>query len=208
MNITELFISFLERRIQKQKEAFKKKLIAPIKANHEAICFLGELDENNIHCPECITIGDGTAFGEGVFLTAWDSYVCIKENKEYTQKFHPSITIGCNCHFGAQNHITSTNKIIIGDHLLTGKWVTITDNSHGESNLSNLRIDPLKRPITSKGPVVIGKNVWIGDKATILPGVTIGDGVIIAANAVVTKDIPCYCIVGGNPAKILKKIEP
>ena len=207
MNITDALISFWERKSQKRKEARKKKLIAPLKANHAAICFLGDLDETHIHCPEYITIGDGTAFGEGVFLTAWDSYVCIKDNKEYVQRFHPSIDIGRNCHFGVQNHITSTNKIIIGDNLLTGKWVTITDNSHGESNLTDLQIDPLKRPITSKGPVVIGKNVWIGDKATILPGVTIGDGVIIAANAVVTKDIPCYCIAGGNPARILKKIE-
>ena len=60
------------------------------------------------------------------------------------------------------------------------------------------------RPTTSKGRVVIGNNVWIGDKATILPGVTIGDGAIIAANAVVTKDVPQYSVVGGNPAKVIK----
>ena len=46
--------------------------------------------------------------------------------------------------------------------------------------------------------------MWIGDKATILPGVTIGDGVVVAANAVVTKDVPAYSVVGGNPARILK----
>ena len=63
---------------------------------------------------------------------------------------------------------------------------------------------PLERPITSKGPVVIGNNVWIGDKATILPGVTIGDGAVIAANAVVTKDVPAYSVVGGNPARVIK----
>lgn len=47
--------------------------------------------------------------------------------------------------------------------------------------------------------------MWIGDKATILPGVTIGDGAVIAANAVVTKDVPPHCVAGGNPARILKK---
>ena len=56
----------------------------------------------------------------------------------------------------------------------------------------------------SKGPITIGKNVWIGDKATILPGVTIGDGAVIAANAVVTKNVSAYNIVGGNPARIIK----
>ena len=52
--------------------------------------------------------------------------------------------------------------------------------------------------------MVIGNDVWIGDKATILPGVTIGDGAVVAANAVVTKDVPPYSIVGGNPARVIK----
>ena len=89
--------------------------------------------------------------------------------------------------------------------MLTGKWVTITDNSHGETDKDTLGMRPQKRTITSKGPVVIGNNVWIGDKATILPGVTIGDGAVIAANAVVTKDVPPYSVVGGNPAKVIKR---
>lgn len=113
--------------------------------------------------------------------------------------------IGSHCSFGAYNHITCANRVIIGDNCLTGKWVTITDNSHGETDSDSLHLSPTKRPITSKGPVVIGNNVWIGDKATILPGVTIGDGAVIAANAVVTKDVPKYSVVGGNPARILNK---
>ena len=88
--------------------------------------------------------------------------------------------------------------------MLTGKWVTITDNSHGETDKTTLGMRPQERPITSKGPVIIGNNVWIGDKATILPGVTIGDGAVIAANAVVTKDVPAYSVVGGNPARVIK----
>lgn len=115
--------------------------------------------------------------------------------------------IGNNCSFGAYNHITCANRVAIGDSLLTGKWVTITDNSHGETDKSTLEMRPQERPITSKGPVVIGNNVWIGDKATILPGVTIGDGAVIAANAVVTKDVPAYSVVGGNPAKVIKRNE-
>lgn len=82
----------------------------------------------------------------------------------------------------------------------------ITDNSHGETDYDSLKMPPIKRPITSKGPVIIGNNVWIGDKATILPGVTIGDGSVIAANAVVTKDVPPYSVVGGNPAIVLKLV--
>lgn len=93
----------------------------------------------------------------------------------------------------------------IGNGVLTGKWITITDNSHGETDKVSLEMKPTKRPITSKGPVVIGDNVWIGDKATILPGVTIGEGAVIAANAVVTKDVPPYSVVGDNPAKVIKQ---
>lgn len=158
-----------------------------------------------IRCPECISIGEKTCFGDWIFLTAWDSYKCYIDGKETAQKLQPDITIGQECCFGAFNHITCTNKIIIGNRLLTGKWVTITDNSHGTTDLETLHIPPIKRPIYSKGPVIIGDNVWIGDKATILPGVTIGDGAVIAANAVVTKDVPAFCVAAGNPARIIKK---
>lgn len=143
---------------------------------------------------ENISIGDFCFFTKGFYLTAW-----TKNGK------NGNITIGNSCDFGAYNHITATNKIVIGDNLLTGKWVTITDNSHGESTFEMMQIHPSKRPNVSKGPVIIGKNVWIGDKVTILPGVTIGDGAIIAANAVVTKNVPSYSIVAGNPARILKQ---
>lgn len=200
---------FIAHRVEKsllsQREKRKKGMIQRIRANHKAICFLGEI--GMINCPEYISIGDGTAFGEMVYLTAWDSFQCMKDGNEYTQHFEPSITIGKNCHFGIQNHISAINKIVIGDNLLTGKWVTIVDNSHGNTDIDQLQIDPLKRPIISKGPVVIGNNVWIGDKATILPGVTVGDGAIIAANAVVTKDVPAYSVAAGNPARIIKTIK-
>lgn len=139
-------------------------------------------------------IGAKTKFGDGIYLTAWKKLIA-----------DPELQIGEGCEFGAYNHITCVNKIIIGDNCLTGKWVTITDNSHGSSDFKDLKLSPMDRPVISKGPVIIGNNVWIGDKATILPNVKIGDGVIIGANSVVTKDIPSYCIVGGNPAIILKQ---
>ena len=56
-------------------------------------------------------------------------------------------------------------------------------------------------------PVTIGNDVWIGANCTILPSVTIGNNVVVAAGAVVTKDVPDNCVVGGVPAKIIKKIE-
>lgn len=144
---------------------------------------------------ECIKIGNDSAFNEGLYLTAWKT----------DEKTLPYIEFGEKCSIGAHNHITATNYIKIGNNLLTGKWVTITDNSHGKTDYYELQHPPCERKVISKGGVTIGNNVWIGDKATILPGVTIGDGAVIAANAVVTKDVAAYSVVGGNPAKALKK---
>ncbi|WP_303642797.1 DapH/DapD/GlmU-related protein, partial [uncultured Duncaniella sp.] len=68
-------------------------------------------------------------------------------------------------------------------------------------------IPPASRPLWSKGKVIIEDSVWIGDKATILPNVTLGKGCIIGANSVVTKDIPPYAIACGNPAKVIRYIN-
>lgn len=149
---------------------------------------------------DCISIGDGTHIAEHCVLTAWKT-TCAGGD------FHPEIVIGKNCDFGAWNHISATNSIRIGDNLLTGKWVTITDNSHGSTDAETLQSPPLTRKMVSKGAVVIGKNVWIGDKATILPGVMIGDGAVIAANSVVTKDVAPYSVVAGNPARVVKGVK-
>lgn len=146
-----------------------------------------------------ITIGKDSDIQKQTYLTAWSGLRGQTDN--------PQISVGVDCHIGAFNHITCIDKIEIGDGFVSGKWVTITDNSHGDTSIESLQKHVSKRPIISKGPVIIGKNVWIGDKATILPGVTIGDGVVIGANSVVTKDVPPYCIVGGNPAKIIKQFK-
>ena len=155
-----------------------------------------------INCPECISIGEHTSFGDWLYLTAWKEYDIVEEQK---QLLSPELSIGKDCNFGAFNHITCANRVTIGDRCLTGKWVTITDNSHGRTDSETLMTAPIKRSLFSKGPVIIGDNVWIGDKATILPGVTIGNGAVIAANAVVTKDVPAYSVAAGNPARFIKQ---
>ena len=144
-----------------------------------------------------IKIGGNSSIQKGTYLTAWDTY--------RNQKFNPKVEIGKECHIGAYNHITCINQIKIGDGFVSGKWVTITDNDHGSTSLDMIRIPVSCRPLVSKGPVNIGKNVWVGDKATILSGVTIGDGAVVAANSVVCKNVPAYSVVAGNPAKIIKQ---
>lgn len=152
-----------------------------------------------LHGSKYISIDSNTSLGRDGVLTAWDRYL--------NDTYNPCIIIGKNCHIGDAFHISAANKIIIGDDVLTGRRVTIIDNMHGEANFENLQIAPMKRKLYSKGPVIIGNKVWIGDKVSIMAGVNIGDSSIIAANAVVTKDVPSYCVVGGNPAKIIKKFN-
>ena len=169
--------------------------------------FLGHFGEGSSIAYPCslqgggqknVSIGNHTGIQSHSILGCWEKYGA--------QDFTPSITIGDNCSIGEYNHITACNKISIGDGLLTGRYVYIGDNAHGGLSYEDAGVRPSARKLVSKGKVVIGNNVWIGDKATIL-SVHIGDNVIVAANAVVTKDVPCNCVVAGVPAKIVKKLE-
>jgi acetyltransferase-like isoleucine patch superfamily enzyme len=142
-----------------------------------------------------ISVGKDVFFDDHLQLTAWDQYG--------NQHFMPEIVIADGCAFGSENHITAINRIEIGHNVLTGKNVLITDNSHGTTGHAELDLPPRQRPLYSKGPVIIGDNVWVGDKASILPGVRIGCGSIVGTGAVVTKDVPAYSLVVGNPARII-----
>lgn len=144
-----------------------------------------------------MSIGSDCYIGKGTILTAWE--------RPGETGFRPEIKIGSDCGIGCYNHITAINGIYIGNNVLTGNYVLITDNSHGASHRDQLDINPRMRPLTSKGKVTIEDNVWIGEKASVLPGVTIGRGAIVAANSVVTHDVEPYTIVGGNPARIIKR---
>lgn len=143
-----------------------------------------------------IVIGSDTIIGRGSFLTAIAS-------SQYTNT--PKIIIGDGCIFGPDSHITAVNLVKIGNGVRTGKSILITDNSHG-GPVINFNIPPDNREIFSKGSVIIEDNVWIGEKVAIIPNVKVGYGAIIGANSVVTKDVPPYCVVGGVPAKIIRRV--
>ncbi len=148
---------------------------------------------------DCIHIGDGTTIQAHCVMGCRRSYGNDKG-------FEPEIRIGKDCSIGEYAHITAIRHITIGDCLLTGRFVFIGDNAHGSLSLEEAGVPPAKRPLKSKGDIVIGQNVWLGDKVTILSGVTIGNNVIVAANSVVTHDLPSNCMVAGCPARIIKSL--
>jgi acetyltransferase-like isoleucine patch superfamily enzyme len=104
-----------------------------------------------------------------------------------------NVFINSGCRFQDQGGITIGNGVLIGHNVVLATL--------------NHDIDPRKRSNMHPAPIVIGNNVWIGANATVVPGVIIGDGAVIGAGAVVTRDVPPNVIVGGVPAKIIKKIE-
>lgn len=110
-----------------------------------------------------------------------------------------NISIGKNVFINSGCRFQDHGGITIGDGALIGHNVVLATLNHD--------INPRKRSDMHPEPIFIGTNVWIGANATILPGVTIGDGSIVAAGAVVTKNVPTNVIVGGVPAKIIKRIE-
>lgn len=110
-----------------------------------------------------------------------------------------NITIGKRVFINSCCHFQDQGGIFVGDETLIGHNVVIATLNHDFS--------PEHRASMHPAPVHIGKGVWIGSHATIVPGVTIGNHAVIAAGAVVTKDVPAFAVAGGVPAKIIKYIK-
>lgn len=134
-----------------------------------------------------VTIGDGTWLGPGAIVDAWTG----------------AITIGERSRIGIYSLVSGQGGLVIGDDVLIADHVTIIPANH--------RHDDLDQPIRTQGEtrqgIVIEDWAWIGSHATVLDGVTVGRGAIVAAGAVVTKDVPPLAIVGGVPARILRYRE-
>ncbi len=120
--------------------------------------------------------------------------------------YNPFINIGSNVYFGTNCYLGAIGQILIGNNVTVASRVTIVDHTHGRLDFSDIEVPVMSRVLSSKGPIVIEDNVWIGENAVILSGLRIGKNSIIGANSVVTKDIPSYCIAGGTPAKLIKQI--
>lgn len=143
--------------------------------------------KNNVNCKLC----RNSKFTVGKFLMI-DGPIYIKCEKGAT------LSIGNNVFFNHNCSITAHSSISIGDGCNIANNVVIVDHNH------KICSNGVENTFSTKN-VTIGKKVWIGANSTILPGVNIGDGAVIAAGAVVTRDVPSNECWGGVPARFIKK---
>lgn len=162
-----------------------KEDIYPLK-NYERLCFLKNIIKN----PN-IVVGDYTYYDD------FEDTANFEKNVKYLFDFNnDQLIIGNFC------MIASDVKFIMNG----ANHLTHTISSYPFSIFGNGWQEAMKgKEYPNKGNIVVGNDVWIGYNATIMAGVTIGDGAIIAANATVVKNVEPYTIVGGNPAKIIRK---
>jgi len=132
-----------------------------------------------------ISIGDRTAIWPDVKLSCLGSAGKIARLK-----------IGSRCSIGDRTEIHCGESVFIGDRVIIAWDCNILDRDYHSVDDQEERTSP----------VVIGSDVWIGCRSIVLKGVSIGDGAVVAAGSVVTKDVPAYTLVAGNPAQIKKKV--
>ena len=141
-----------------------------------------------------ITIGAGTSVGPLASLSAGMPIGTDTRGD-------PIITIGDRCTLGKGIGIVGHERIDIGDDIWTGHYVYITDQNHGYEDVSL----PIGVQMWNNAPVSIGSGSWLGHGCVVLPGVHVGEHVVIAAGAVVAADVPSRCVVAGVPARVVRR---
>lgn len=154
-------------------------------------CFIGR--RARINTCKYMELGNNCRIGDNVRLAFYPEF--------YGKTHKPELIIKDNAYIGDFLTILCADKVVIEEDVLMASYITITTENHGMNPESNVTYG--KQPLDTK-PVYIGKGVWIGEKAIILPGVKIGEKAIIAAGAVITKDVPAFSVAAGNPARIIK----
>jgi len=143
--------------------------------------------------PNMVHVGSGVAIGEYVWLNAKDD---LKSGK-------PTLIIGDGTYIGRFVQINAWRSVIIGENVMIADRVFISDADH---NYTDTNTPILLQGDSFIGSVFLGDGCWIGIGTVILPNVTVGKNAVIAANSVVTHDVPDFAVVGGIPAKIIKQL--
>lgn len=132
------------------------------------------------------------------------------EHDRVGNHYDPTLVIGNDVSFGRDVHVAATNYVRIGNDVLVGSRVIITDHNHGIYK-GDGQSSPLQRPadrrLSSSAETIVEDNVWIGDGAVVLPGAHIGRASIIGANSVVKGAIPEFCMAAGSPARPIRVFD-
>lgn len=139
-----------------------------------------------------IGINDQTVICTGVWLLAL-------KNDEYD----PRLEIGKNTYIGRYCHIVSVREVIIEDSVLIADKVYISDNLH---EYRGIHVPIKDQPVIFKKSVRISEGAWLGENVCVI-GASVGKNSVVAANSVVTKDVPDYTVVAGAPARVIKKFN-
>lgn len=115
-----------------------------------------------------------------------------------------ALVIGDRCVLGARTSLTAHTSVVLGDDVWCGQDVFVSDASHGYQDTAL----PIGRQLGQNQPVVIGSGTWIGHGSIVLPGTAIGRNVVVAAGSVVRGVVEDYAVVGGTPARVLRRFEP
>lgn len=190
ISLSSIFQRIVNKIKQKKQIRYYKKILGGFNG-----CF--SIGENVVMTsPQCVYLGKNVGIGANSYLGPVTDYIGIAYN--------PKIVIGEGTWVGKNCSIAAINRVEIGKNVLFAGHVHITDHSHGYEDISR----PMNvQPLTSKGPVIIEDDCWLGFSCEILSGVHIGKHCVVAARAVVTKDVPAYSIVAGNPAKVIKHFD-
>jgi acetyltransferase-like isoleucine patch superfamily enzyme len=143
-----------------------------------------------------ISIGDGTFFHSGAWLSVVEEH--------HGRRYDPRLTIGARCVFARDVWISCVGEITIGDEVMVGDRVLITDTYH---EYEDPDVSIVRQPMAAPRPVHIGDGVLLNTGCVITAGVTVGARSFIAANAVVTKDVPPNTVVVGNPARAIRTYD-
>jgi acetyltransferase-like isoleucine patch superfamily enzyme len=141
-----------------------------------------------------ISIGEGTVIGPFSAVSAGVS-------PEHELGDVEILKIGSNTLIGRGSSVVAHERVVIGDHVFTGPNIYVTDANHGYEDIDT----PIGRQFAASKPVHIGDGSWLGHGVVVLPGVTIGEHVVVGAGSVVTHDLPARCVAVGNPAHVIRR---
>jgi acetyltransferase-like isoleucine patch superfamily enzyme len=146
-----------------------------------------------LHGRRSIYIGQDTHIFSGGLISALSRYA--------SRAYDPTIRIGNAVYIGRHVYLTAVQGITIEDDCVLSEHVYITDLNHGFDPRAGAII---QQDLESKGPVSIGRNCFLGYRAVVMPGVSLGEWCVVGANSVVTHSFPAYSMIGGAPARVIK----